>query len=71
MVFQADVYAIKAYATEYRQGLKNIKITDSKVVITALYHYQTHSVPNEAYQTLQELKGTHSICNSWIWAFLM
>jgi hypothetical protein len=51
MVFQADVYAIQACATEYRQGLKNLKITDRKVVIRALYHYQTHPVPNEAYQT--------------------
>jgi len=47
MVFQAYVYAMQACATEYRQGLQNIKITDRKVVIRALYYYQTHPVPNE------------------------
>lgn len=43
------MYAIQACATEYRQGLKNVKITDRKVVIRAVY--QTHPVPKEAYQT--------------------
>ena len=51
MIFQADVYAIQACATKYRQGLKDIKITDRNVVIRALYHYLTHPVPNEAYKT--------------------